>query len=106
MAKKYEDGRQGAAEQKEERVALIVMGVLTLLIWLCFSVFNFDTHAFYKRASTFDNIGGSIVALGSWVYLWWIVKEGIDGKQIAKFVVLLAFGLAWSCGFNFDYFGL
>jgi len=30
----------------------------------------------------------------------------VDGKHYALWVAILAAGLAWSGGFNFDYFGL
>lgn len=106
MSKKWREGSAGAAEEKQERIALIAVTVLTVLAWLCFAAFNTDAHAFFKRASTFDNIGGSLVSLGSAGYMWWAVKNYVDGKRFVYWLIALGIGLCWSCGFNFDYFGL
>ena len=102
----FRKGSDGAADEKQDKIILIVAAVLTVLIWCCIFVFDTDLKAFANRASKFDNTLGSVLLFGSWVYL--LVGQILkwSGKAIIGWIILFAFGILVSCGFNFDYFGL
>lgn len=104
---KYPEGSQGAAEAKENKIILIVFGVITLLVLGLMYVFNTDIKLFVKRAGFVPNLIGTVSVIGSWcVYFYAIVKEKDSTWAGIVWFLLLGLGLVCSGGFNFDYFGL
>lgn len=104
---KYPKGSLGAAEEKDTKIVSLFAIIVSIAIFLCLFVFHTDLKSFAHRASTFDNIVGSILILGSagWVALSSI--KGYEGKHAAwVWLAGLALGICLCCGFNFDYFGL
>ena len=102
----FRKGSDGAADEKQDKIILIVVAVATMLLWCAIFVFDTDLKLFAGRATKLANIGGSLLIFGSWFYLLIGQRNKWEGKAIIGWLLLLAFGVVLSCGFNFDYFGL
>lgn len=92
--------------EREERWFLAVAGLITVLILMSVFTFNTDLKKFAERSTVFNNIGGALCIMGSWFVLWFGVRREWPATATIAWVLLLVFGLNWTCGFNFDYFGL
>ena len=97
---------QWEVDIKENRVFLIVSGIVTVLIGM--AVFNFNTYlkAFAERASSFDNIAGGLCIFGSWLVLFFGIRLAWPASAKVAWFGLLILGLCWACGFNFDLRGI
>lgn len=102
----YPKGSQGAAEAKTAKVILIAGAVITLVVMLCVFVFDTDLRAFSRRAGLFPNIIGAACFVGSWVWLYIANKNEWESKAAIGWLLLLIGGFLFSCGFNFNYFGI
>jgi len=106
MSTKPRPGSTLEAEQKSNKIMLIVAAVITLIVALCVFAFDTDLKAFADRAGTLLKILGAICFVGSWYVLYWGAKNEADGKAMLGWIILFAAAILVSCGFNFDYFGL
>lgn len=94
------------AEKKQDLGIIIAAGILTAFVILSLLVFNTDLHLFADRAGATMKVLGSILIVGSFVWLLVGAKRDLDAKAAIGWILLLGAGIAVSCGFNFDYFGL
>jgi hypothetical protein len=94
-------GSQLAAENKENRLYLIIAAVITALIFCCVFVFNTQLKEHMQYAGTLANIGGGLLILGSWAWLYFGAKEFWDAKGVGLYFLALVLGIFLSCGFNF-----
>ena len=104
MSTKPRSGSMLEAETKSDKIILAVLAVVTVLLWFAWYVFDTDQRLFVRRAGTFAKIVGTLSIAGSWVWCWYHARNFLDAKGAIGWLLLLAFGLMCSSGFNFDYF--
>lgn len=102
----FRKGSDGAADEKQNKLMLVLAAIATIVVWCCLFVFDTDLKAFSDRASKFANILGSVFLFGSWFWLLIGHFQKWDAKAGLGWLLLFAAGILTSCGFNFDYFGL
>lgn len=101
------------AEKKSDNALLIGLTAAQLLFFLCNYVIANDLKSFMQAASTFWNVVGVVLHIGSLGFLWYKAKgtdghgnAGDMGGEIVAWAVLLVLAVCSSTGFNFDYFSL
>lgn len=90
----YNPGSAGAAEEKQNRILLIVFAIITLLVLGLEFVFPTDIKTSVMDAAVLARIAGGLLTAASWLPLYLGVRQDDEtkGYKIA-WVVMLVLGL-------------
>lgn len=97
----YRPGSAGAAEEKQNRILLIVFAVITLLVLGLQFVFNTDIKTSVMDATLAARAIGGLIVAGSWVPLYLGTKTPDESKGYKwAWVIMLVLGLLISIQFG------